>query len=445
MRIYEIKQLQSKVDRVKRFAAWAIKELAITGEPKIEYGNDMGRVKTHRTFGSTTSNGAIWTHIGNRNTADIMRTLCHELVHFKQFEDGTATNGMDDEQRLRVEDEANAVAGRLMRAYGKQHEDIYERAPASTKMSGTKVDYEDYVLFANGKEAMRFSTEREAQDFIRLNRLDTNKYVLKKQVCQYQPVKESAVNKQLERQLLKHKKTDYDSIDKMMTTIADENDITPKKLHDVWVDEYGVTPDTWIKRQLKNIKEDQWKFSKFVLNENNVDKFIIAFNLRQKQERAANPELPFRSSQLLSSTLRSLVEDKMWESKNDAIRDLKEFQHYLTTIDGRDRVNMTVGSEVAVIQFEPHTSAGVIEGRGFQTPKKIDNIEHQADGTIDYIEFSDGSSFPDAEFVSRGMGGEYEGISTMFFSTHQEADYATTLAALNAPSSWKFNITNIKN
>jgi len=381
MRIYEIKQLQSKVDRVKRFAAWAIKELAITGEPKIEYGNDMGRVKTHRTFGSTTSNGAIWTHIGNRNTADIMRTLCHELVHFKQFEDGTATNGMDDEQRLRVEDEANAVAGRLMRAYGKQHEDIYE----------------------------------------------------------------SAVNKQLERQLLKHKKTDYDSIDKMMTTIADENDITPKKLHDVWVDEYGVTPDTWIKRQLKNIKEDQWKFSKFVLNENNVDKFNIAFNLRQKQERAANPELPFRSSQLLSSTLRSLVEDKMWESKNDAIRDLKEFQHYLTTIDGRDRVNMTVGSEVAVIQFEPHTSAGVIEGRGFQTPKKIDNIEHQADGTIDYIEFSDGSSFPDAEFVSRGMGGEYEGISTMFFSTHQEADYATTLAALNAPSSWKFSITNIKN
>jgi hypothetical protein len=380
MRFNEVKTQQNKVEQVRKFADWAMDQLAIENPPTINYGNDMGMVNKNRSYGSTNSAGEIWTHIGNRTPADAMRTLCHELIHHKQFELGTARDDMDDEQRLKIEDEANAIAGRMMRAYGKIDGSIYE----------------------------------------------------------------GVANDKLKTKLLYNKKTDYDSIDEMMTDIADECDITPKQLHDEWVKQYKKTPDDWIKQQLKNINEDQWKFAKFVVNESNVDQFNIAFNIRQKRERTENPNLPFRPSIMLSSALRKLIEDKMWESRNDAIKDLKEFQRYLTTIDGRGRVNMAVGSEVAVIQFEPHTSSGVIEGRGFQTPKKIDHIEHQADGTIDYIEFSDGSSFPDAEFVSRGMGGEYEGLSTMFFSTNREADYAVTLASLHAPHSWKFSTVNIQ-
>jgi hypothetical protein len=37
----------------------------------------------------------------------------------------------------------------------------------------------------------------------------------------------------------------------MMTAVAKKHSITPKKLHDEWVEEYGVIPDTWIKKQLK--------------------------------------------------------------------------------------------------------------------------------------------------------------------------------------------------
>ena len=191
MRIQEVDQLQSKINKVKRFAAWAIEQLGIENPPTIKYSNDITKVKQHRTFGSTRSNGDVWTHIGNRNSADIMRTLCHELVHVKQFEDGIATNNMDDEQRLSVEDEANAVAGRMMRAYGKQHEDIYESKVGNSK---------------------------------------------------------------LKAQLLKHRKTDYDSIDRMMTDIADKEAITPKELHDNWVEQYKKSPDAWIKQQLKQGK-----------------------------------------------------------------------------------------------------------------------------------------------------------------------------------------------
>jgi hypothetical protein len=247
-----------------------------------------------------------------------MRTLCHELVHFKQFEDGTAANDMDDEQRLAVEDEANAIAGRLMREYGKLDKTIYE------------------------------SDSRA------------------------------------------------------------------------------------------------WKFTKFIVTEDQILNFGAAYYARLSRERITNPEIPFRDGNILASTMRQLAEHSLVESKHPAIADLISFQSYLKTIDGRRRVRMTVGSKVAVIQFEPHTSSGVIEGRGFKTPKEIAEIEHKADGKIDYIVFRDGTMFPDAEFVSRGMGGEYEGMSTLFFPTYTEADHSITLVSLRIPNSWQLSIVNIK-
>jgi hypothetical protein len=60
-----------------------------------------------------------------------MRTLCHELIHHKQFEIGTAHDGMNKEQTQSIEDEANAIAGRMMRDYGAEHEEIYESVSIS--------------------------------------------------------------------------------------------------------------------------------------------------------------------------------------------------------------------------------------------------------------------------------------------------------------------------
>jgi hypothetical protein len=41
----------------------------------------------------------------------------------------------------------------------------------------------------------------------------------------------------------------YDAIDHMMQTIAREQDITPKQLHDLFVKKHGMTPDEWVKDQ----------------------------------------------------------------------------------------------------------------------------------------------------------------------------------------------------
>ncbi len=44
----------------------------------------------------------------------------------------------------------------------------------------------------------------------------------------------------------------YDAIDHMMTTIAKRHNITPKKLHDLFVEKHGKIPDDWIKQETKN-------------------------------------------------------------------------------------------------------------------------------------------------------------------------------------------------
>jgi Zn-dependent peptidase ImmA (M78 family) len=127
MKISELNEDAVKIKNLDRFAKWACEQLGIDSVDDIKYGTDMEPVKTHRTFGSTKPDGAIWVHIKNRNTADIMRTLCHELVHRHQFEIGTAAADMSEDDRQRIEDEANAIAGRMMREYGRLHSTIYDK------------------------------------------------------------------------------------------------------------------------------------------------------------------------------------------------------------------------------------------------------------------------------------------------------------------------------
>lgn len=58
----------------------------------------------------------------NRAFFDIARSIAHEMVHQKQQESGQE---MDGETGSPCEDEANAVAGRMIRTYSKQVKDFY--------------------------------------------------------------------------------------------------------------------------------------------------------------------------------------------------------------------------------------------------------------------------------------------------------------------------------
>lgn len=58
----------------------------------------------------------------NRHPMDVARTLAHELVHWKQLVDGDELDGADGSS---IENEANAVAGVILRKFGKQYPDYF--------------------------------------------------------------------------------------------------------------------------------------------------------------------------------------------------------------------------------------------------------------------------------------------------------------------------------
>ena len=68
-------------------------------------------------------------------------------------------------------------------------------------------------------------------------------------------VKESveAVN-ELEERLLELNDISYDSIDKLMRSICEDHDMTPRELHDEFKEKHDQTPDNWVRSQ-KNIDE----------------------------------------------------------------------------------------------------------------------------------------------------------------------------------------------
>jgi len=78
------------------------------------------------SFGKNTPDtGEIRVVATNRNLADVLRTLVHELVHEKQKQEGRLHVGAG-EDGTEIENEANAEAAVVMRKFGKANPIIFE-------------------------------------------------------------------------------------------------------------------------------------------------------------------------------------------------------------------------------------------------------------------------------------------------------------------------------
>lgn len=69
------------------------------------------------SFGQFTDDGIEVVTTG-RHPMDVMRTLAHELVHWKQKISGMELDGSDGSE---TENQANAVAGVILRRFGQQY------------------------------------------------------------------------------------------------------------------------------------------------------------------------------------------------------------------------------------------------------------------------------------------------------------------------------------
>jgi len=106
-----------KQDRIREFCDWCCEELGID-VPHLR----MAPKNDTTALGYTDMrDGSVTIVVGDRHQMDIMRTLAHELVHVRQmksYEPDGATGSKD-------ENEANAMAGVLMREWGQNNPDLY--------------------------------------------------------------------------------------------------------------------------------------------------------------------------------------------------------------------------------------------------------------------------------------------------------------------------------
>jgi hypothetical protein len=118
---------ETKQQSIQHFVEFATKRLKLKEQPKISLvaGREFAEVKTS-LGGFDPVSKEIYVATEGRLTADILRTLAHEMVHRKQDELGLVRNPMKDgADGSPIENQAHAVAGILMREYGRVNKQIY--------------------------------------------------------------------------------------------------------------------------------------------------------------------------------------------------------------------------------------------------------------------------------------------------------------------------------
>lgn len=103
------------------FIEFATKELDLQKKPVISLLDDRDEHMTNANY--CPKSGQIKVYIKKRAFSDIARSLAHELVHHKQNERGDEMNGHTGSD---CENEANTLAGQIVRLYGKQNPGFYD-------------------------------------------------------------------------------------------------------------------------------------------------------------------------------------------------------------------------------------------------------------------------------------------------------------------------------
>ena len=108
-----------------KFVLFVKKQLELKTIPTIKIQNDREGLKTTANYDYTKENKLIKVCAMNRALVDICRSIAHELVHHKQFEDGRLEVKPPDIGG-EIEDEANAKAGQFIKMYSKEDPTIYD-------------------------------------------------------------------------------------------------------------------------------------------------------------------------------------------------------------------------------------------------------------------------------------------------------------------------------
>lgn len=113
-------------ESITSFVKFVCSELGIKKCPQVIVQNGRGELKTTASYNYTNELKVVRINGKNRATVDVMRSIAHELVHHKQWEDGRLDGPKPPDIGGEIEDEANAKAGQFIKMYSKKDSSIYE-------------------------------------------------------------------------------------------------------------------------------------------------------------------------------------------------------------------------------------------------------------------------------------------------------------------------------
>ena len=112
---------------VKDFVRFTKIKLNIRNDIPVELIYDLEFSRKYSSFACImTDSKQIYVSVINRHPVDILRSLAHEMVHYKQMISGQSIQGHTGS---RHENEANAKAGVVLRDYGKLHPELFTMRP----------------------------------------------------------------------------------------------------------------------------------------------------------------------------------------------------------------------------------------------------------------------------------------------------------------------------
>lgn len=131
---FEINLATNENSTIKRyleeFAEYCYDVLDINNRPLIKVITDDSYTEQYNSFGGySPSENLIYISVNKRNLADILRSLCHEIVHSKQNEINILSQE-DGNTGSDIENQANSIAGIIMRHYGQLKPEIFKLSQA---------------------------------------------------------------------------------------------------------------------------------------------------------------------------------------------------------------------------------------------------------------------------------------------------------------------------
>jgi hypothetical protein len=112
-------------EKLDSFVKFVKEQLEIKTVPTIKIQNNRDGLKTTANYDYTKENKIIKVCSKGRALVDVMRSIAHEMVHHKQFEQGRLDGPQPPDIGGEIEDEANAKAGQYIKMYAKIDPTIY--------------------------------------------------------------------------------------------------------------------------------------------------------------------------------------------------------------------------------------------------------------------------------------------------------------------------------